>query len=172
MTPMQREFIEAELFQLTLGAVTQRGKVYRKDLTEKIRAPVHLTIRVTLGALTPVYKKRIDEDKHISNIQGLSDSVSRKHKSVLADGVFRIGSAQKALNLHLKYRWCLGEIHEPPHCPFDAFVLKLIPGWKTKSWINIITLREYQDLVAAARKVAGGESLAVWELGAYNNATR
>jgi hypothetical protein len=172
MTPMQREFIEAELFQLTLAAVTQRGKVYKEGLTESSRGPVHATLREKLDELTPAYKTEVADDVHIGNIQLLANVLSERHKSVLVDGRFRIGSAQKALNLHLKYRWCLGEIHEPPHCPFDAFVLKMIPGWKSKSWIKIDTLEEYKDLVAAARRVAGGKSLAVWELGAYNEATR
>jgi hypothetical protein len=172
MTPMQRDFIEAELFQLTLAAVTQRGKVYKEKITESSRAPVHATLREKLDELTSAYITQVTDDPHIANIQVLSDVVSEKHGGVLVDGRFRIGSAQKALNLHLKYRWCLGEIHEPPHCPFDACVLKLIPGWKSESWIEINTLERYQDLVAAARSVAAGKSLAVWELGAYNEATR
>jgi hypothetical protein len=35
MQTSQRAFIEAELFQLTLAAVTQRGQVYRTGLPEQ-----------------------------------------------------------------------------------------------------------------------------------------
>lgn len=41
--------------------------------------------------------------------------------------VFRIGSAQKALNLYRKYLWCLGYIPFPPHCPFDATIIDQLP---------------------------------------------
>jgi hypothetical protein len=52
----------------------------------------------------------------------------------------RIGLAQKALNLYLKYLWCLGEIHEPPHCPLDSIVLGQVPGCKDVRWTLIATL--------------------------------
>jgi len=168
VTPDQRAFIEAELFQLTLAAVTQRAKVYRSKLTEEKRKPVHVTLRKKLFGLTSRYNVSVSDASHIATIRSLSKSISVKHADVL-NGGFRIGCAQKALNLHLKYRWCLGEIPEPPHCPFDSRVLRWIPGWKSKRWTAMNSIDEYVRLAAAARIVAGAQSLAMWELAVYNS---
>jgi hypothetical protein len=39
MKPSHRDFMEAELDQLTLAAVTQRDQLYRSGLGEKARGP-------------------------------------------------------------------------------------------------------------------------------------
>lgn len=170
----QREFIDAELFQLTLGAVTQRGRVYRSNLPEDQRRPVHDSLRELLHDLSRQYTTAgISDDHHMKNIEQIAQTVTTRHTTVLREGRFRIGSAQKALNLHLKYRWCLGEIPEPPHCPFDSIILSRIPLWRTRSWTAIDRMDVYLDLVAAARGVAhshGHRSLAEWELFAYDQA--
>lgn len=167
----RRHFIDAELFQLTLSAVTQRGGVYGQKLSEESHRPVHETLRGLLRDLSPQYETPgIGDERHIENIRRIGRTVTASHAPVLRDGKFRIGSAQKALNLHLKYRWCLGEIPVPPHCPFDSYVLRAIPGWRTRSWTGIDSIPEYTSLVAAARAVAGELSLADWELAVYNNA--
>lgn len=57
-------------------------------------------------------------------------SLSSEYVSVLADGRMKIGHAQKALNLYLKYMWCAGWVREPPHCPFDRIVLQFVPECK------------------------------------------
>ena len=169
MTPEQQTFIETELFQLTLGAVTQRGGVYEPNLSEGQRQPVHDTLRELLRDLARDYTTgSVCDDWHMANIERIARSVSERHAAVLPGGQFRIGSAQKALNLHLKYRWCLGEIPMPPHCPFDAYVLRAIPGWQTRSWTAIDSIDHYADLVAAAQTVAGERPLAEWELALYN----
>ncbi len=169
--PEQRNFIDAELLQLTLSAVMQRGQVYRPNLTEEIRKPVHLTLQSALRTITSSYKTQVNEEMHFANIQTVANQVSAKHADVL-NGCFRIGSAQKALNLLLKYQWCLGEIPEPPHCPFDSFVLRSISGWKTKRWTAINAMEQYRKLVAAARLAAGKKSLPIWELELYNEAVK
>lgn len=165
----QREFIDAELFQLTLGAVARRGRVYRSGLSEDKRRPVHDSLRELLLDLSRQYETAaIGDDRHRENIGQIAETVTTRHTAVLHEDRFRIGSAQKALNLYLKYRWCLGKIPMPPHCPFDAYVLRAIPGWKTRSWTALDSIEEYADLVAAARAVAGDQSLAHWELTVYN----
>jgi hypothetical protein len=88
---------------------------------------------------------------------------------LLAGGKFRIGTAQKALNLYLKYLWCLGKIRMPPHCPFDAQIIKKIPKSPCQSWTKLKDEEEYLKLVAAANDTANPLSLAVWELREYNS---
>ena len=168
----RRDFIEAELFLLTVGAVTQRGSVYAPGLSEKARRPVHETFRQLLVDVSPQYDSGgITDERHMENIDQIAQTITLRHAAVLRGGRFRIGSAQKALNLYLKYRWCLRQIPMPPHCPFDTHVLRAIPAWRTP-WTRIESIRQYADLVAAARAVAGEQVLAEWELSLYNAARR
>jgi hypothetical protein len=50
-----------------------------------------------------------------------------QYQGVPSKNLFRVGTAQKALNLYLKYLWCLGEIKTPPHCPFDRGIIQMLP---------------------------------------------
>ncbi len=169
----QREFLQAEFFQLTLEATMQRGAVYQPNLTEQQRQPVHRTLRERLDALLPQYEStELAESTHLANIEQLAQDVTARHTEVLNGGRFRVGNAQKALNLYLKYLWCLGRIGRPPHCPFDYYVLHEIPGWKSRSWTAIDSIGMYAELVAAARVVAGTQSLAEWEIALYNTLGR
>ncbi len=52
--------------------------------------------------------------------------MTTEFKDILFGNGFRVGIAQKALNLYLKYLWCLGKITEPPHCPFDSIIISEI----------------------------------------------
>jgi hypothetical protein len=78
---------------------------------------------------------------------------------------FRIGSAQKALNLYLKYLWCLGLIARPPHCPFDYRILAKLPTCNVK-WTQLDSIVKYKEIVGEAEQLAKGKrlSLADWEL--------
>src|SRR5208282_1517190 len=88
---------------------------------------------------------------------------------------FPIGRAQKALNLFLKYLWCIGEICEPPHCPFDSVIIAKLPKGTCPSWTKLDRIGDYRNLVEAAKKFvaetkdpADDSSLATWELRKYN----
>lgn len=170
MTASQRRFLRDECFSLTLMAVVQRGNLYRKGSTEKIRKEFHRELRQELERLVPQYRTAVTEDDHLRNIVGLADGLSQSQKKALAGGRFRIGSAQKALNLYLKYIWCLGDIPAPPHCPFDYQVISRLPGCENQKWTRIDSLDDYRILVEAARREASGRSLAEWELQLYNDA--
>ena len=163
-----QRFIDNEIFQLTLAAVTQRGGVYRPNLPESARRELHVALRESLTALGGHYTSAVADDAHIANIDALAQRLSSRCHNLLVGSRFRIGNAQKALNLHLKYRWCLGLGAEPPHCPFDAIVLRQIPGWRARRWTRLDSLDQYRNLVAAARACANPASLAVWELNLYN----
>ncbi len=169
----RQNFLDAELFQLTLSAVTQRGGVYRPNLSEAQRRPVHRALQDLLRDLSRQYANvSVSEDQHNANIQKIAETLTRLHASLLRGDTFRIGSAQKALNLHLKYLWCLQAIPRPPHCPFDAYVLRAIPEWRGRSWTTIDSIDQYIELVASARIVAGEQPLAEWELSIYNQLRR
>jgi hypothetical protein len=94
--------------------------------------------------------------------------LSHRYGEALRDGRFRIGPAQKALNLYLKYMWCVGEIPTPPHCPFDSKIIYHLRGCEDVKWTKLVSLDEYMKLVRTARQEAKGRSLAEWELKVFN----
>ena len=160
----QLRFLDDEFFTLTLMATTQRTKLYMATAKDPERDSARKALRAALSTLTPAYGRQVSDSEHGANIEGLAKGLTAEHASALRGGHFRIGLAQKALNLHLKYMWCLNRVVMPPHCPLDAFVLDHIPGCSDVKWTQMDSLPEYQELISRARKVAGDEPLAVWEL--------
>ena len=112
------------------------------------------------------------DDQHCKNLEDLANTLSDEFKNILAltndEPRFRIGIAQKALNLYLKRLWCLGKIPTPPHCPFDSTILKKLERLKEPTeWTKMDEIEEYKRWVKAAREQAkadGSSSIAEWEL--------
>jgi hypothetical protein len=164
----QERFLKDEFFSLTLSATVQRADVYRSGLSETERYAFQRDLRLRLDEIAKQYGTEVDEETHIRNIVDLSDSLSAAHTDVLKDARFRIGSAQKALNLYLKYLWCIGKIAAPPHCPFDSKIIEKLPTYNGPNWTALDTKQDYRKLVAAAKLTAQGTCLAVWELRTFN----
>ena len=99
----QTKFLHNELFTMTLMATVQRGRVYRSDATEAEKAAFRAELQRQLEATAATYSIKKTDAVHEDNIIALSASLSASHRATLLDGRFRIGSAQKALNLFLKY---------------------------------------------------------------------
>ncbi len=169
MSPDQRVFLEDEFFAMTLMATVQRAYIYRAGSSEIERVAVRDWLRAELVRLADQYSKVVSEANHAQNISMLSDRLSATYPETLKDGRFRIGSAQKCLNLYLKYAWCLGWIPMPPHCPFDAVILARLPKFKKIKWTKLDSLSLYENIVAEAKVVANGIPLAQWELQSYNS---
>ena len=170
MTPEQQIFIEEELYSMTLMATVQRGNIYRVGVSEKDRGCLRIALQKELANLLQFYQSDVLDSVHITNVESLSNKLSDSYNNILADSRFRIGSAQKALNLYLKYMWCIGLIPRPPHCPFDSVVLSRIPGCENMKWTQIDLVSDYNFIVERAKVVAGNVSLAEWELQLYNSA--
>jgi hypothetical protein len=164
----QGRFILRELFTLTLAGTAQRSGLYKKETAEQARKPFQKALRKLLEEMVGEYAKDVSEERHVENIKRLADKLSAKHADILAEGGMRIGLAQKALNLYLKYLWCLGEIPEPPHCPLDAIVLGKVKGFETVRWTRMKTIEEYCDVIVKVKVAAAGRSLAQWELALWN----
>lgn len=169
----QKAFLRDEFLSLTLqGALGLRGsKIYKEDVGEKDKECFRQSLREWLLKRESAYGSRVQvqESEHEKNIKQLADELTKKHANILANGCFRLGIAQKALNLYLKYLWCMDRILvEPPHCPFDSRIIKELPNCNLK-WTTLETMADYKWLVAAAREKAGGYSLAVWELLIFNS---
>jgi len=156
---------------MTLSAMAQRSRIYKSGTTEKTRRPFQESLHALLEKLAKSYALTVSGREHLQNIQRLSSELSTKHAEILLGGTLRIGAAQKALNLYLKYLWCLGEIAEPPHFPVDAVVLQHIKPFRDIRWTQLDDIQLYERIVEAARAESKGESLAVWELRLYNKAT-
>jgi hypothetical protein len=168
MDSEQQAFLADEIFSMTLMGTVQRGKLYRDSSTETQRDAFRRALRFALEGLVEQYMQGISDDEHLANIDKLAQMLSEAHPGALNNSRFRIGSAQKALNLYLKYMWCLGRIPTPPHCPFDSFVLSRVSGCQNVKWTQLDSLSEYERIVDCATSVAGDVSLAEWELHLYN----
>jgi hypothetical protein len=132
MRQQQKDFLARSALASTMIATAQRGYLYRKGCSNLARSQFQDALRRALEEWLPQYKNEVSHERHCANIKALADDLSAAHEDALADGKFRIGSAQKALNLYLKFMWCLGQIEQPPHCPFDSRILAMIPGCRGK----------------------------------------
>ena len=161
----KKEFLRDELFFLTLMAVVQRGRVYKPGCTEKDAFP--RCLRRRLKTIAEGYQRPVTDEAHVGNIKALADQIPEDCGELLRKSRFRIGSAQKALNLFLKYLWCLGEVPQPPpHCPFDRRIIECLPGGAQCNWTECDDIEHYRRWVAEAQKLAEARalSLAEWEL--------
>jgi len=163
-------FLRNELLTLSILGALGRSKTYSKSASEQDKNDLRGALRRELIETAREYTTRVNETQHLSNIEKLADGLTAQFASCLANGRFRIGIAQKVLNLYLKYLWCLGAIPEPPHCPFDATILRKLPGCADLTWTSIDTMADYKKLVAAAKTQAGNDSLSAWELRVWNQA--
>jgi hypothetical protein len=152
---------------MVLQATVQRARIYASDVHERDREAFRVTLREQLDALTPSYRRSVAEAEHVQNIERLSVAVTRRHGPALREERFRIGPAQKALNLMLKYHWSAGWIPEPPHCPLDAIIIGLLPTDIRLNWTDLDSVADYRRLMEAVRATAGSKTPAQWELAAY-----
>lgn len=166
-----RSFLRDQFHGMVLQATVQRARIYAPGAPEQSRESFRIGLRSELDRLAKHYDGAVSEDAHVRNIVALADTVSTEYGAALRDGRFRIGPAQKALNLFLKYQWTAGWIPEPPHCPFDAIIIALLPKQVRCNWTDLDSTETYRTLVAKARDLAGPHSLAHWELAAYDEAS-
>jgi len=177
-TPRQRDFVLNELARLSIQGAFLRGRVYPKTLppVPKSVDDQRTQLRKELVGLLRGYEKQyavaVEPMNHENNIEAIKSTLNTKFRGCLLNQEFRIGTAQKALNLYLKYLWCLGEVALPPHCPFDAIViaeLNFPRGTTRPVWTKINSIEEYRKLVEAAKAKAGEKSLAQWEMELWGN---
>ena len=177
------EFLEQETFALTVMGTMGRNLTYCKNVGPDKRLAFRESLRECLNSILQEYRtEEVSEDRHVANIEALSSQLSGRYKEILVDGKFRIGAAQKALNLYLKYGWARGIIPEPPHCPIDSIVIANIEKCpkrvqcricRDRTWTTIRTKHEYLHFVEKARDAANAskQSLARWELEVWKAAT-
>ncbi|MDK1396564.1 hypothetical protein [Pseudomonas protegens] len=163
----KKRFLCYELGLLSLKAAlsTRDGDapVYAEGIKFHQRTKEKKVFRRTLEELEKMYLSgNVTEDQHVEFIQRTADDLSEELGNKLHNGRFRIGVAQKLINVHLKYLWVTGYIEEPPHCPIDGIIrdkAKISYDWTTND-----SIESYKQAVEDLKKLAKAQTLSVWEL--------
>jgi hypothetical protein len=166
----KQAFLRDQAFLSAVIASLQRASIYSSRTSDLDRRVLGKALRAILMEIAEQYTTPVSEEAHVKNIVRLADTISAKCGAFLVNGRLRIGIAQKALNLYLKYLWCLEQIPTPPHCPFDSRIMTQLPQNVQVSWTRLDDISTYLDLVVAAKRVAAGQSLAEWDLHVYQGA--
>ncbi len=171
MTTMnnKRRFLSYELGLLTLkAALSTRDDNYPVyDRGTKIwqRSQAKRVLRQWLVIIEEKYSKEsIGEAEHMSFIAKVAEELSKELSRYLHNGRFRVGVAQKLVNVHLKYLWTAGFCQEPPHCPIDGIIRDA--AGIDYVWTSSDSIDEYQEAISQLEAIAKakGLTLAQWEL--------
>lgn len=162
-------FLEEVFLSNAIGdafSVRAGGGIYAPGTDDDQRWKLRDAVKGLLRRLASKYSTVVGEEEHIQNIAEFSNELSSSCGHLLAQGRFRFGIAQKALNVYLKYLWCAERIPVPPHCPFDSIVINKLklPVDCPYQWTKVDDASVYRRWVHAAKAVAGNQSLSDWEL--------
>ena len=168
----KRRFLSYELGLLTLKAALStrddQYPVYNKATKVFQRTEAKRAIRECLATIEAMYSEEaIPEDEHTAFIADIATDLSAKLSCYLHQGRFRIGIAQKLVNVHLKYLWTAGYCQEPTHCPIDGIIRD--HAGISYNWTRSDSIEEYRRAIEALRRIASkrGLTLAQWELESF-----
>ncbi len=167
------KYILGELWISAWNASVQHASLYKDSAWKNNRDEINIFKNKVVGHIKeniiPQYKEKVEEQRHCENIKNLVAHANGADTGVLGKHLYKYGIAQKLLNLALKYYWCIGEIEEPPHCPVDKIVIDQTSFRGRVNWTQILTEKEYLNIIAAIRALAVAEncSIAQWELNNY-----
>ena len=163
---IKTDFLRRIVLSNVQSASFQRASVYAQDVQEGERIAFQDRFRQKLSALEQLYQTPVTDEEHMVTIVSFANGLSEQFPRVLKDGRMRIGIAQKAINLYLKFLWCLELISEPPHCPLDNFVLSKIGTHEP--WTKLDDIESYKKMINELKEVAGHQSLSEWECELWN----
>jgi len=167
----KEKFIENEIWILTFGGAFQRVNIYRNDVSERDKLDFRKAIKEEVRRIIKKKKYAIRillSEEHIQSIDQLKKKIDTKFEEILKDGRITFGVAQKIFNLYLKYRWCLGKIKTPVHCPLDRTIIHEKLGMRSIKWPQI-NIEAYRKLIYEVSKKAGGfNKIAEWELNEFS----
>ena len=163
MTIQKAEFLRNEFLTMSILGALGRSNTYSKSALAKDKECFRTVLREMLDRISWRYESAVTEEEHLAIIKGLSDDMTSRFSHCLNNGRFRIGIAQKAMNLYLKYLWCAGFLETPPHCPFDSIVIAQLSECRDLNWTSIDSIEDYKRLVLATKKASGSMSLDEWE---------
>ncbi|MCF7956670.1 MAG: hypothetical protein K9M75_12775 [Phycisphaerae bacterium] len=149
----------------------QHSGTYSTGVTDAQKKEFSKSLEEALRRLEEDYsQKEISESTHINNIKKFQEELSVEFNDVLNGGKMRFGVAQKAVNLYLKFLWCLGYVeHEPPHCPVDRVVLEAVDI--NENWTELDSSDRYKEMITIIKEQAKKEGLSIaqWELRLWSN---
>lgn len=167
----QLNFLISELLVLAWSASVQRANAYKTPVKVDDKRPKVQAFRVELlkfmeQDLLPHYRSKCSEHQHISNLLSLVEFGTRIGGDLFDARGYRLGIAQKFLNMVLKSLWALDLIPEPPHCPVDSVVSKYVPRKARVTWTQLTEIEKYMGVIEALKLVAAKQGLTVaeWEL--------
>jgi hypothetical protein len=166
-----KEYLTSQFWILSWAASVQRANVYKDGATERDRKTFREgLIRHLDKQVIPIYESTVSEEEHLKQLQALSQFGTSLGSSVLTEDGYKIGVAQKLLNLQLKYLWCIRAVAEPPHCPVDRVIINKTLLKNRVAWTKIVSIDEYRRVISAIRRLAeaDGLSIADWELNEYD----
>jgi len=150
---MEREkFISNEIWMLTFSAAFQRAYIYSGGTEVRKKAFKNHLKSFIDNELLSKYKDSVNDEEHLKSILSLIEE-SKKYKDILTNGSINFGISQKILNLYLKYRWCLKDIHTPPHFPVDRRIQENIKYKHLFSWTQLSDSKKYMELIEHVRGV-------------------
>ncbi|MFM2387876.1 MAG: hypothetical protein RL660_2633 [Bacteroidota bacterium] len=175
----QKFFLKNQFWQLTISAAFSRNTVYHFDPnncphSKKEFEQKKILLKVQLFNLVEdmlqQYKQPRDIEKlHLDNIGEICRFSCDNFGSILQNNSLNFGTAQKILNLYLKYLWCSNLIDFiPPHFPIDRLVQQKALKRVEENWTDIDSRARYISLLDKFKSHFKDRSPAVWELGIYN----
>ena len=168
----KNDLIQNIVFGISRSGAFQRNKIYNGQPNSENSKKFKSYLKNKLSeVLTEIKNKdNYSEDDHYETLKQFVKDVSKANKHLLHDGKITLGTAQKLVNLYWKMSWLLqGNVPEPIHCPFDGIIIKgLGESVEHIRWTKMDTMKEYKQLVAAAKEKSGAATLANWELIHYN----
>jgi hypothetical protein len=169
----KQSFVYREIMIMAWAASVQRTNLYNPAIKYQDRDSYAFRTEVLKyieDNLLPDYLEACSEAAHIVNIEKLVVFSTEAGGELLSKDGYKLGVAQKLLNLLLKYLWCLGHIAEPPHCPVDRIVIGKTPLREKLNWTEIKSAVKYIEAIQAIKTVAQAQqlSLSKWELQFYS----
>ncbi|NCN05944.1 MAG: hypothetical protein GW949_09965 [Spirochaetales bacterium] len=172
MTSLHKKFVLDEVFLMAWNASAQHNRLYALECTPTQRIVFKNRMKEFIeSSVLPNYHHDYSEKDHLSFIHSIKEYAEKEFCPILSKGTYTIGTAQKLLNLLLKYYWCLGYLDNTPlHCPVDRIILQ-VAGINSVNWTDFDTADEYQGIVNRLKEVAQSRSLAEWELDLWSRRT-
>ncbi|MDP2575362.1 hypothetical protein Q8W40_24415 [Vibrio penaeicida] len=166
----KKDFVLKIALSNTQSAAFQRGYVYSSNVSDSDKSKFSKYFRSRLRSLESTYSSQPNEMEHIEIIESFREDISNKYAHLLQGNKLRFGTAQKAVNLYVKFLWTLGYIEEqPPHCPIDGIVLKSL-GLKDK-WTELDCRQRYKQIIESVRQEASKNKMTIaeWEIMLWND---
>ena len=119
----KEKFLKNEIGTLAILGGFGRANIYKKGVGEEDKSDFRKFIRERFVKYGEQYLgNKSSEDEHFLNVKKFAKEVSTAYGRLLRGNRFRIGVAQKVLNLYLKYLWVIWNI-KIFHCPFDSRII-------------------------------------------------